>query len=444
MQEQELFQSYEVKNWDFSPRIYKILAVSAVFNILALFIVGQTNLLTTKGCDSPLVGGVCQVLDTLYLGGTTLATDRRTIDNPDIDKLPEDSEIIWVDRTGDEEFKYPEGYFALSNPGQIPQEIPNADGSFPSYIPGIPNPTSAGGGTSDLMNQPQVLPPPNEKAVTGRLPTSPFTLPNDNPTVTKPGKYRQPKPQKTQKINTESPNVLPDLTENKDPKNPDKNPTEGKVEEVVINKAPLKTFAADVKTKVNNKEVDLSQNFKVVADGVINKEGRLVINTDKKTKKPIFLAEGNEQMVQVATTAIAAVGNSGWLGYLRNQGVEKINFTVVQDNDNLQVIITSEFAKPETANTVTSGLNLLIQAAFVADKINIKKLGEDEKVLLSNAKVLVNPENTKQFVLNFLLPKQTAQEMITRKLSEPEENPTEPKKNGDTGQIKENKQSSAK
>ena len=61
MQEQELFQSYEVKNWDFNPRVYKILAVSAIFNVLALFIVGQTNLLTTKGCDSPLVGGVCRL-----------------------------------------------------------------------------------------------------------------------------------------------------------------------------------------------------------------------------------------------------------------------------------------------------------------------------------------------------------------------------------------------
>ena len=49
MQEQELFQSYEVKNWDFSPRIYKILAASAIFNVLALLVVAQTNVLTTKG-----------------------------------------------------------------------------------------------------------------------------------------------------------------------------------------------------------------------------------------------------------------------------------------------------------------------------------------------------------------------------------------------------------
>jgi hypothetical protein len=453
MQEQELFQSYEVKNWDFSPRIYKILAVSAIFNILALFIIGQTNLLTTKGCDSPLVGGVCQVLDTLYVGGTALATDTRTIDDPDSVTDLGDAEIIWVDRTGDEDFKYPEGYFALSNPElQFPQEIPNADGSFPTTIPGIPNPIPGGGGTADLLSKPQELPQPNNNAVSGNLPSSPFTI-DENPTVTrgKTPRVRYPKvPKNNPTLNNNSPNTLDPLgnttanTQTKDPNKQVKNPDEDKVEEVVINKAPLKTLAADVKTKVLNKEVDLSQNFKVVADGVIDKDGKLLINTDKKTKKPIFIAEGDEKMVELVTGAIAAVGNSGWLGHLRTQGVDKIKFTVVQDNDNLQVIITSDLATPERANTVSGGLNGVIQTAFLADKNNIRKLGEDERVLLTNAKVSVNPTNTKQFVLNFVLPKQTAQEMITRKLNEPQENPAGPKQNVNTGQIKENKQNTAK
>ena len=44
MQEQELFNNYELRNWDFSPRIYKILAASAIFNVLALLIFAQTNM----------------------------------------------------------------------------------------------------------------------------------------------------------------------------------------------------------------------------------------------------------------------------------------------------------------------------------------------------------------------------------------------------------------
>jgi hypothetical protein len=458
MQEQELFQGYEVKNWDFNPRIYKILAASAVFNVLALLVVGQTNLLTTKGCDSPLVGGVCQVLDTLVVGGTVLATDRDYI-NADYTKTElEDAEIIWVDRTGDEKFKYPENYFALANPElammNTPTEI-TGDTPFPSNIPGmsnipgIPNPTTGGGG--NLLDKKQVLPPANKDATTGTMPDSPFVI-EENPTVTKPGSFRPQRPVKYPRINQKPPKQLPNLdgsqTANKDNKQPDQTkPDENKVEEVVINKKPMKDLASLVKTKYEKKEIDLSQNFKVVAEGVLTKDGKLDVTEDKKTKQPksrILLKEGNPEMIDIASQAITAIGDSGWLSYLRNQGVEKINFTVVQDNNNLQVIITSDFPKPETANTVTSALNFLIKGALIADQKGWKTLGEDEKVLLNTAKVVVNPENTKQFVLNVVLPKATALDMITRKLKEPQEPSTNPKPNGNTGQITENKQATAK
>jgi len=446
MQEQELFQTYEVKNWDFSARIYKILAASAIFNILALLVVAQSNLLTTKGCDSPLVNKVCQVLDTIYVGGTILTTDTEYVSKDFEPTVLEDAEIIWVDQTGVERFKYPEGYRALANPElMMPQEIPNADGSFPTNIPGIPNPTTGG---TDLMNQPQVLPQPNDKAVTN-LPDSPFTFEN-NPTVNRP-KTQRPKTWKNNPtVPKTSPDKLPTLTPDQTADKTDKNPTTDKnetVSAVEINKEPMKKFASDVKVKFEKKEVDLSRNFKVVADGVLTKDGKLDITIDKKTKQPksrILTKEGDPQMVEIAEKAIAAIGDSGWLGYLQGQGIEKFNFTVVQDNDNLQVIITSDLPTPERANTVTSGIGGLISSALLLDKNNFKKLGEDEKVLLTNAKALVNPANAKQFVLNFVIPKAVAQEMITRKLKEPIETPTETKPNGSTAQIKESKQNTVK
>ncbi len=430
MQEQELFQSYEVKNWNFSKRIYKILAFSAVFNILALLIVGQTNLLTKKGCDSPLVGKVCQVIDTLYVSGTILSTDSEYVTEPyNPTELTENDEITFVNVA--DKLYYPEGYFALSNP-ELAQL--NPDGSFPTStdgftdIPGIPNPTSGGGG---LINQKQELPPANSGGIIGGIPDSPYSTVNGNNPTTNFKKYPKTKQPKNPTISNKSPNELPKFdknttanTDNTDKETKDQTPVKNEtVPGVVINKVPLKKLAADFKAKVEKKEVDLSQNFTVVADGVLTKEGKLDVTIDKKTKQPksrILKTEGNEQMIEVAKQAIAAIGDSGWLGYLQAQGIEKINFTVVQDNDNLQVIITSDLATPERANTVSSGLGGLISAALLLDKNGIKKLGEDEKVLLSNAKAAINPENTKQFVLNFVLPKATAQEMITRKLNEPE------------------------
>ncbi len=431
MQEQELFQSYEVKNWNFSKRIYKILAFSAVFNILALLIVGQTNLLTKKGCDSPLVGKVCQVIDTLYVGSTILTTDSKyVIDDYTPTELTENDEITFVNVA--DKLYYPEGYFGLSNP-ELAQL--NPDGSFPTNtdgfqdIPGIPNPTSGGGG---LMNQKQELPPANSGGIIGDLPTSPYgTVNGNNPTTNFP-KNQKVKTQKNKSVpSNTSPNKLPtfkpDTTadkDNTDKETKDQTPVKNEtVPGVVINKIPLKKLASDFKAKVEKKEVDLTQNFTVVADGVLTKEGKLDVTIDKKTKQPksrILKTEGNEQMIEVAKQAIAAIGDSGWLGYLQAQGIEKINFTVVQDNDNLQVIITSDLPTPERANTVSSGIGGIISGALLLDKNGFKKLGEDEKVLLSNAKAAVNPENTKQFVLNFVLPKATALEMITRKLNEPE------------------------
>lgn len=445
MQEQELFQSYEVKNWNFSPRIYKILAFSAVFNVLALLIVAQSNLLTTKGCDSPLVGGVCQVLDLLYVGGTVLTTDREMI-NEDYTKTElENADIVWIDQTGADKFKYPEGYFALSNPESvIPQEI-TGDGTFPPNIPGIPNPTT--GGTTDLMNQPQVLPTPNDNAVTN-LPTSPYDF-KDNPTIPKPNRIRKPKNQKNPTLSNTSPNNL-DLgdktatTDEKDPNKTVKNPTEEKIEEVVINQKPMKDFASVVKTQYDKKEVDLSQNFRVVAEGVLTKDGKLDITEDKKTKQPksrVLTAEGNEQMIEIAKQAIAAVGDSGWLGYLRNEGVEKINFSISQDNDNLVIIITSDQPTKERASTVSSKLHSTIQGALLLTNNGVLKLGEDERTLLKSA-IVTSQDN--KFVLNFLLPKPVAQEMITRRLKEVEVKTTETKPSGSTAQIKENDKTSAK
>jgi hypothetical protein len=449
MQEQELFQSYEVKNWDFSPRIYKILMFSAVFNVLALLVVAQSNLLTTKGCDSPLVGGVCQVLDMLYVGGTVLTTDSEYVNDPyEKTELPSNDEIVWIP-VQEDPFKYPEGYFGLSNPDStIPQEIQGGDPNFPN-IPGIPNPTTGGG--ADLMAQQPVLPPNNPNAVT-KMPDSPFTIDDNNPTLprVKTPRIKTPKTQKNNPtLSNNSPNSLDlgDKTATTEKNDPNKTITpnkDEKVSDVVINKKVMKDFASVVKTKYEKKEIDLSQNFKVVADGVLTKDGKLDITEDKKTKLPksrILFKEGNAEMITIAEQAIAAIGDSGWLGHLRNQGIDKINFTVVQDNDNLKVIITSDLPTPERANTVTSGLNGIIQAALLADKNEWKKLGDDERVLLSSAKLSVNG---KQFVLDFALPKPTALEMITRKLNEPEDKTTETKPNGSTAQIKENNRISAK
>ena len=350
-------------------------------------------------------------------------------------RLTEDDEITFINVA--DKLSYPEGYFALSNPELYAQPNPNDPmnfnnpngfdtSGFPNSNPvtTTPNPTTGGG--TGVLNRTPVYPKTKPRIVTNL----PRDL-DDNPTV---------KPEKTPKPTPEPKTVA----ENDANKNPDenKNPVKSDpVEGIVINKKPLKDFAANTKVKFEKKEVDLSKNFSVVAVGVLTKDGKLDVSEDKKTKQPksrFIKTEGDEKMIEIAKQALEAIGDSGWLGYLQAQGIDKFNFVLVQDDQQLRVIITSDQPTPEKANTTASGVNGLIQGALLLDRNNMKKLGDDERILLSNAKAGTNGN---QFVLNFTLPKAQALEMITRKLNEPE---TPEKKPNSTAQIVESTQKTGK
>ncbi|MBK9766590.1 MAG: hypothetical protein IPP63_06015 [Chloracidobacterium sp.] len=114
-----LFGHYEIRSWEFSPRIYKILGASALVNVLALLVFAQTSLLTMKGCDSPLVGSVCQALDTVYVGAMLFGTDREYVDAAYEKTDLADADITFIDATGvTPPLSYPEGYFQIANPVQ--------------------------------------------------------------------------------------------------------------------------------------------------------------------------------------------------------------------------------------------------------------------------------------------------------------------------------------
>ncbi|MFN2500972.1 MAG: hypothetical protein ABR530_03050, partial [Pyrinomonadaceae bacterium] len=113
----DLFHNYEIRSWELSPRLYKILGMSALANVFALLVFAQTSLLTMKGCDSPLVGRVCQVLDTVYVGSQMFGTDREYVDAVYDKTELGDADITFVDVTGlTPPLSYPEGYFQIANP----------------------------------------------------------------------------------------------------------------------------------------------------------------------------------------------------------------------------------------------------------------------------------------------------------------------------------------
>ncbi|MCY7347834.1 MAG: hypothetical protein LH614_16675 [Pyrinomonadaceae bacterium] len=433
-QEKEIFQSYEIKNWDYSPYLYKILGAAAVFNILTVLVLAQTDVLTARGCDSPFVGRVCQVIDTIYVGSTLLGTDSEFVSKDYEKSVLEDAEITYIDVSGmSEPLAYPAGYFALANPNDFSSmQNMTTDYSMPqSGIPGIPgfptNPTITGG--TDLMNTPPVMPTPNNNAVQGNIPTSPF-MTGDNPIPAYPTIRNRKFPtnikRNSLKNKNNSPNVLPPLpgetvAENTNKKDKDKDKTNeieqpkpeiksDPVAEVEINRKPFEDLGDFVNEELAKKQIDLNKPFKVVMEGTITADGKL----DPKKSKFIKV-EGDEKMKEVARQAIEAVGNSGFLVYLKNSGVDKVTFTLVQDDKQINAIIISDQKTPEKAGTTASGLNTMLSALKFADANGLKKLDDNSKTLIENSKVTNDGRN---FVLNFALPKQNAQDIINKTLKD--------------------------
>jgi len=350
------------------------------------------------------------VLDTVYVSSLLFGTDREYVDAAYDKTTLGDSDITFVDVSGDTPpLSYPEGYFQLANPEEFAMLQQQANNPFPDSTglpPGFPVTQPSKG--SSLLDTKPVKPPVNPNVIDGELPTfgestTPGTrkhgggriTPNSNSTATV-----NPKP-------TPSPEATPMSSE--------------AVTTLEINKKPLTDFADDVATKWDAKEIDLNQPFTVVMNGVLTADGKL---DRDKSKFDVSKQKGDPKMIDVAKAAIEAVGDSNFLSYLKSLDVDKISITLVQDDTQVTAIITSSQKTPERAKVVASGLNSYISAG----KFKFSDPKADERILLDSAKVTADGKN---FVFNFVLPKPIAQDMINRKLKEAQaKKAQQPKPNG--------------
>ena len=174
-----------------------------------------------------------------------------------------------------------------------------------------------------------------------------------------------------------------------------------------INKKPLQDCADDLNQKLEKGEVDLSKPFSVTLESYLTKEGKFDIKRSRFTK-----SEGDRQMVEVVKQAIEAVSDSGMLSYLQQFGIEKVIVNLSQDDKNVAAVITSELPTVEKAKTIASSFNALFQMA----KINVKE--ETEKTLLNATKASSQDKN---FIINFTMPKEEAQQLLKNELQKAKE-----------------------
>jgi len=417
-----LFSHYEIKAWDFGPYLYKVLAASVVINLVGFLVLAQADF-TKRGCDSPFVGRVCQVLDTVYMGSVLFGTEREYADAAYEKSELEDADITFIDVSGEAPpLSYPEGYFQIANPVQyemLKQQAANGGfppiSSFPTYNPS----TSA---ANELRNTTPKLPKVNPNPLEGEVPDSPFKFETEDETAKNTGGKNTNRPLggKVNGKNNDNGKTGDDQTANNDggKEDPAKN-VEPKTDDVAvmdkfgvyINKRPMKDFGAATLEKVDKKEVSLETPFRITI------AGKLGHAKDKKTVKildPKVIPDPNGRkndpaMEKLAQDALLATSDAGWFGYLYNQNVRNVVISLEQTDAEILINVQSDQPNAEAATSVANGLRGIIGlAATYSSK-------PDEKEFLSRAEL---SSQGKTFQIKFNLPKPLAQEMIRRMLDD--------------------------
>ena len=428
----DLFHNYEIRNWEFSPRLYKILGMAAFVNVLALLVFAQTSVLTMKGCDSPLVGRVCDVLDTVYIGSILFGTQREYVDAA-YDKTDlGDAEITFVDVSGDTPpLSYPDGYFQIANPDQYQATLAQANNPTSSFdMSGFPtgiNTTPPSMGNSLIDTKPNI-PKANPNVITGDLPTIDDRTGLPDTPISRPkgpglGRPRMPKISGTPKA-TPDPTIVADK-KNDPPKVTTADPAaaaEDAQEDkfgVYINKRPLRDQAKTTLDQLDAKKIQLAAPFKVSVAGTLGlgKDQKTVVI---KNPKPLPVDKNfpnDPAMVKLVQDWILAVGDAGWLGYLdrlddkKKLKSKRVIVTVEQNDNEVLVNISSELPSENEAKTAASGLNALLGLAAGQTK-------DDEQTFLKSA---TSSFEGNMVILKVSLPKPIAQDMINRKLAEEQE-----------------------
>jgi len=403
MQDKEFLQGYEIRNLELSPRMYKFFALAAAVNLVAILVVGQTNMLARSACESPFVNRVCSVLDTVYFSSKILSTDAGYVVKEYEQTKIQDSDVVWVDQTNVEPtLQYPRGYFQVANRDELAMMQANPLATMPTPVPIITPPIlPPAPKADDLLNRKPILPKKRDSVVDGDLPDDPLAGLDDDK---KPGEDQ----------------VAGNTNSNTNPKpSPEKKPTPGKpvvgddlLPKVEINKQPLYDFVDGVVEKVNSRKVDLRGQFRVVMDAYINDQGRL--DPEKSRWLPAE-EQGDPQMILVAKDAVEKVGDSGWLVYLSDQGIKNVRVVFFQDEEQLAVNIIALMPSQNNARTVASGFRTLRSLALNLNNNGTKVLKDDEVLLLNSAE-FVNERNLLK--INFKLEKDEAQKIINTRLQE--------------------------
>jgi hypothetical protein len=432
-EDEDFLSHYEIKSWEMSPRLYKILAISAVLKIAVVLVAAQGSLLTRKGCDSPLVGSVCQVLDTVVVGSILFGKQREYVDAVyDRTELDPVADITFVDVSKETPpLTYPAGYFAVANPEQFEVvdggfgDVDDLGGGFTTgNIPGIPPgiPISPGNGGNSIFDTPQHLPKPNPNPIEGTLPGMGGSSGSYSPPIAKRRRGVGGRVFPPAAHPSASPSPSPDDTvagnnpPGKDPEGGKKvDPTEP-VTDAEINKRPVVELADMVLGLQEKNQLKLDSQFVVSATGKL-KDGKFAPRSFKYVK----LETQDPNMDAVIRRAIEAMNESGYLQYLNQLSGKDLTIQILQDENDFKAVVQSQMDNDLRAKTVASIIKLVIESKIKAkQEPTADQNDKDDLVLLQGAAVSTQG---KMLMIGFNVPKADLLRMVQRKLDEQRDQP---------------------
>jgi hypothetical protein len=248
-------------------------------------------------------------------------------------KIENEGEIVEITT---EKFHYPEGYFAMdaqAMPSPSPP-IPIAPRFTPTNVPPsqllTPSPTPA----------PVAIPSP---AIAAKATPTPSPNADDE--------------KEKQKIEAELDRAALE--------NGVKRPKE-------INTRPFKDLLADAKRKKDRGELNLNGQIELTVEADRGQDGKL-INAQVKDKR------GDKKLEAVALDFVAALSDSGVLDFL--EGTKHIRLIARVDEQNVEVIASTEVESEQRARQMEKGFSLLIVGGRIA------KRGKDEEIYYNHTQV---------------------------------------------------------
>lgn len=293
-------------------------------------------------------------------------------------------------------FQYPEGYFQTVNGTPMPAGI---DPLAPQIIAQAPPPVMT----------PPVMMPKMSRVRTPRpagIPLAAAAKPSPSPS---PGVIAgiPNSPAGAQTPNTEQPKTAAEA-EAELAKVAEKNNI-AQVSDDEINRKPLKDWLSYANDKKAQGVLDLSKPVEVEIVAEFDENGKLLEGSPSVQRK-----SGDPVLIDLAKGLVSAIIDSNLTKFLKDKKdqfvTRRISISIKLDDQQLVGKVQYDVASPQRADELSSGYNSAISWG------KITRRGKDEEPLLKNTKAT---SEGKQVILNFIMPRQEASELIKKQLTQP-------------------------